>query len=178
MSLLIGPNVRSRLVKKGLFLLCSYILLLTLAACSTGNHDAHTIHEPSEIGEDEELRLPKLMVHTENNQQIEVAQGAGCWTVPINLFEKRGMCTDTVGLPELIMDIEPSVLEKGETLILAFEKEPTSYRVANWSRRHSDEVELDIDRFQVPSEPGVYIYDVYAQWKEGYSYYAFTIEVR
>lgn len=178
MSLLMWSNVRSRLVKKGLFLLCSYILLLTLAACSTGNHDAHTIHEPSEIGEDEELRLPQLMVHTENNQQIEVAQGAGCWAVPINLFEKRGMCTDTVGLPALIQGIEPVVLESGEKLTLVFEKEPTSYRVAEWSEEKSEEVELSLDSFHAPSEAGGYIYDVYAQWKEGYSYYAFTIEVR
>lgn len=114
-------------------------------------------------------------------QQIEVVRGGFCWEYQIDLFNKSTVCTDTAGMPDLLQGVQPTVVDSTGSVILEFEAEPSSIQFFHWTEESLEEIErmdqgyplgLNVER------PGVYLYEVRADWEQGYSYYAFSIEVR
>jgi hypothetical protein len=114
---------------------------------------------------------------TAGKKHIPTAQGSYCWN---SLF--NGRCVDMISPPEIIKHegLKPVAISPKTKLKIEFRKEPEKNTLgANlWMRNSKTEnVKINGQILTVPEEKGIYVYDIYAYWKNGSSSYAFVIEV-
>ena len=109
-----------------------------------------------------------------DGKSIKVVQGSYCWSSFI-----KSQCASMPTPPDLIKmeKINPIIVKPEEKIEITFKNPPTEYGINLWSGNTSD-VSLQNNILIAPSEPGIYIYDVYGHWPNGDSASsAFTIEV-
>jgi hypothetical protein len=118
---------------------------------------------------------PKLTAKV-NEKLIKVYQGSYCW----NEYG-QGVCADTISPVEMVKKDAPTVVPKGSELKLRFNYEPKkeSIGASIWINGEArDQKIVNSDTIVLPKEPGIYVYSVHANWKEGDSSYALQVEVK
>lgn len=115
---------------------------------------------------------------TVGKQKVEVVQGSYCWG---GLF--RTVCADTSAPPDLIkhQGLKPIAVSPESSLKIAFKNEPTknTLEANRWlNNGETEAVTINKNVLTAPKEKGVYVYEIFARWKNGDSSYAFVIEVR
>ncbi|MFD1738869.1 hypothetical protein ACFSCX_20355 [Bacillus salitolerans] len=137
-----------------LFLMIS-ILLIT-ASCSGNNLEG---------------TKPPIPVVAIESVKIPVVRGGYCW------FE----CADAPGIPESVERKEPKVVAKNAGINITFNYEPKPSNI-QITRMKIGEEELYNQSLTVPSEQGVYYYEINARWNyddlNADSSYAFVIVVK
>lgn len=76
---------------------------------------------------------------------------------------------------------KPIVVSPNDKITIDFKRNPNSETllVEQWFEEHKQkEIELDDGSLLVPAEKGIYVYHIYAWWKQGDGNYAFSVEVK
>jgi hypothetical protein len=121
---------------------------------------------------------PPTPTITAGNNKIAVAQGSYCWN---GLYS--GKCVDMAAPPEIIKikDLKPVVVSPENQLKIKFTNEPNKNTLGanRWiSNDDSETVQIKNNVITAPKEKGIYVYDIFARWKNGSSSYVFVIEVQ
>lgn len=121
---------------------------------------------------------PALPSVTAEGTEVEVVRASYCWD---------SSCVDTVGPPDILEGVTPTVVSPGAEIEIKFSKRPrpTSFSISRINEQGGiKETGKDGVPLYTPDRPGVYYYDLFAQWlskdgkhSEGDSYYAFVIQV-
>lgn len=136
-----------------------FILLgtLLLTACCSGNKLEGT--KPP---------IPDVEIDSDN---IPVVRGGYCW------YE----CTDAPSIPKIVERKEPTIVSKNAEITITFNYETKPNNISI-TRMKKGEEELYHQPLTVPSEQGVYYYEINARWNYddlvADSSYAFVIEVK
>ena len=121
---------------------------------------------------------PNVTVEVEGKagrENVPVVPGSSCW----RQRDGQTSCDDTFGPFELIKNQTPVVTPPESRVIIIFERTPLTMSASKWINGRPVKQEITKDNtFVLPPDKGVYIYDVFATWKEGDASYAFVIEVR
>ena len=102
---------------------------------------------------------------------IPVIRGGYCW------YE----CADAPSIPEIVERKEPTIVSETAEINIAFNYEPKPNNISV-TRMKKGEEELYNQSLTVPTEQGVYYYEINARWDyedlDADSSYAFVIEVK
>jgi hypothetical protein len=81
--------------------------------------------------------------------------------------------------PERVKDAEPVPVSQAAELTVHFQKKPVLLQLNRWQdMKVAERKIMKGDSIYLPKQPGVYVYDLYAKWDEGYASYAFVVEVQ
>lgn len=118
--------------------------------------------------------LPTVKV---GKSEVQVVRASYCWD--------KG-CSDTAGPPDILEGVAPTKVSAGEEISIAFKKRPrpSTFSISRINEQGGIKETARDEGLRAPDIPGVYYYDMFAQWlskdkkySEGDSYYAFVIEV-
>ncbi|WP_349409035.1 hypothetical protein [Pseudalkalibacillus sp. SCS-8] len=160
-------------MKRRRFISIHFILsILLLAACGTASPGESS---SGSEGEKKSLEQPPDVSIQLAQQEIPHVKGTYCWK-----NESQGICVDKAGSVELTKDMEPTKVEKGETIRLSFQDlKPDDLHMTVWNNGEEKEQYEGQYEITVPTEEGVYVYDVFARWKDkGDQAYAFKVIVK
>jgi hypothetical protein len=107
---------------------------------------------------------------------IASTEGSYCW----NGF-LYAQCVDKIYTSALDMadNYNPKVVAANEKITIKFRKKPSeAIEVFFISKGSSEKVPLINNKFDAPSESGIYYYSVTTRWKQGGGNYGFSIEVK
>lgn len=111
---------------------------------------------------------PKLTI-TADNKSITAVRGTYSW---------RNVVADSVAPPELVKYQEENLnIKPMSTITLKFEKIPDNYKVTIWQGNNQIAQQVSNGVLIAPQQKGLVVYEVYANWKDGNSYYAFSVNV-
>lgn len=122
------------------------------------------------------LPTPPTPALTVDGKNVPVVRGSYSW-----YKYGRGINVDTVSPPELVKQLEPVPVAPGARLTIDFTYKPRtgSLLVNKWVG--GQPVSQDLEQGNVivlPKQKGKYVYDFFAEWKEGSASYAFIVEVK
>lgn len=94
-----------------------------------------------------------------------------------------GRCEDTIYASPIEMTRKhtPTIVSPNDKITIDFKRDPNSETllVEQWfDEQKQAEIELEDGSFLVPSEKGIYVYHVFAWWKQGDGNFAFSVEVK
>jgi hypothetical protein len=125
-------------------------------------------------GCDRELKMedsetpPELTINA-NNKSITAVRGTYSW---------RNVVADSEAPPELVKHQEENLSVKPQSFItLKFDKLPDDYKVTIWQGNNQIAQQISNGSLIAPQQKGLVVYEVYASWKDGNSYYAFSVNV-
>ena len=85
--------------------------------------------------------------------------------------------TDHASINQMAEQIVPIPVQVKEIISIELEDKPT-YELYLWNETEREqEVSVESDQFTAPEEKGIYIYEVFATWKNGEQSFAFVVEV-
>ncbi|MGP4082826.1 hypothetical protein ACTWQL_23400 [Pseudalkalibacillus sp. R45] len=119
-----------------------------------------------------ELRPPEAVVLI-GEKEIPHKKGSFCWQ-----SNGQGVCADTAGAEALTSDTKPTSVPKDSLIKINYEEEPSGIHVVYLKdgteyKRFSDKFD-----FKMPSEPGNYVIEVLARWRDrGDQFIAFKVKV-
>ncbi|WBW96566.1 hypothetical protein [Oceanirhabdus sp. W0125-5] len=120
---------------------------------------------------------PKLTV-TVDNKSITGVLGTYSWTVDNGDGTETSIQSDSEAPPELAKDQkEPLNIKPSSSIILNFKNEPKEYIVTLWKDNIKNKQEVIDGEIIAPEEKGSFVYEVFATWKEGTAYYAFSVNI-
>ncbi|MED4958072.1 hypothetical protein NYE69_09530 [Paenibacillus sp. FSL R5-0527] len=137
-------------------------------------------------GLDSEPPLP--VVRTAADTAITVIQGSYCWSGTGKSGKTgQGVCVDYASPSEMAQGKPAAAASPGEKITFRFDnvKPPTETTVTLFKDGRSEQVAAADGSFEVPHEPGTYVYDLFAIWlkdpekriSEGTSSYVFSVRV-
>jgi hypothetical protein len=109
-------------------------------------------------------------------QKIPVIQGSYCWKT---FFSAK--CVDwAYAPPGKIRGVhEPVEVAPHSEIEIDFEKEPVSLSAEQWiNEGKAKNIKVKNKKITAPSESGVYVYQLTANWKQGDGSYVFRIKVK
>ncbi|WP_410996828.1 hypothetical protein [Paenibacillus sp. TH7-28] len=131
---------------------------------------------------------PLPVIRTAADTAITVIQGSYCWS-SINRSGKtgQGVCVDYASASELAQGKPAETVRPGDKITFRFNnvEQPTETSVTLFKDGQSAQVAVADGSFEVPHEPGTYVYDLFAVWlkdpekrvSEGTSSYVFSVRV-
>ncbi|WP_026828293.1 hypothetical protein [Exiguobacterium artemiae] len=113
-----------------------------------------------------------------NGREIDVTSGSSCWNSLLN-----SKCIDLSDTTPLDMTAEqtPTVVKPSEKIDVAFTNgsAPTRIKAEQWQKGDTKKtIQLKNEQLTAPNKKGLYIYHVYAWWKQGDGNVAFSIRVK
>lgn len=119
--------------------------------------------------------VPRVTV-TVDGQSVPAVLGTYCWP----LVEGEGaFCADATDPADLVKDQVPAVVPPAARMMIHCNPSPSAVAVSQWiAGAPIRQPMTDDGSITLPQEAGAYLYDIFAQWKEGDADYAFTVEVR
>lgn len=159
----------------------SFILMLSLAACSDTNGTDNEMNEADNeqnettdsASEESYPEPPSLTIHADR-EMFSAVLGTYSWTIDNEDGTQTSVEADSAAPPELVKTTDPIQVTKDTTITLDFEEEPDRYTVRIWDEDNtilseSDEVER--------TGEGEVIYEVVAHWPQGTASYAFLLSI-
>jgi hypothetical protein len=117
---------------------------------------------------------PPSPVITVASKLVAFVCGSSCWYA-----NGTGRCIDTVSPKELVKQSAPTSVSAGSRIVINFGSKPNDLGVNAWSNEDTKAIDLDADNsFTLPMEKGIYLYDVFAHWKQGSGSFAFIVEIK
>lgn len=113
-----------------------------------------------------------------NGRDIAVTSGSSCWNSLLN--SKCIDLSDTTPL-DMTAGQTPIVVKPGEKIDVAFTDgpAPTRIKAEQWQKGDTKKtIRLKNEQITAPDQKGLYIYHVYAWWKQGDGNVAFPIQVK
>ncbi len=141
------------------------IILILMTGCGSNSNATGS-------GKSEQNEPPEASI-TVQDKDVSFQQGSYCWS-----SSGQGVCVDKSGAEDLTKDIEPMIVQGNETIRISYEEEPSQLHVRILKDGNVHANLKDQSEFQTPAEPGIYVYDVFAKWREkGDLAIAFKIKV-
>jgi len=120
---------------------------------------------------------PNATIKTvKGNIPVPDYQGTYSWSSPF-----KSLSADYPIPPEMLKDKTATVVAPSSLLLIKFDYKPIKGSLyANlWIGEKAVKQEItDGNKIKVPVEKGIYIYDIWAKWKEGSRSYVFAVEVK
>lgn len=112
------------------------------------------------------------------NATIPTTQGSYCWNGLL-----LAKCEDFAYTSPLEMAKEhrATVVSPNEEIKIDFKIEPfaETLRIEKWiDKDNIEDIEVKNNSIVAPTEKGIYVYHILADWKQGDGNYAFSIEIR
>lgn len=131
---------------------------------------------------------PLPAVRTAADTAITVIQGSYCWSSTGKSGKTgQGVCVDYASPSEMAQGKPAAAASPGEKITFRFDnvKPPTETTVTLFKDGRSEQVAAADGSFEVPHEPGTYVYDLFAIWLKdpekrisaGTSSYVFSVRV-
>ena len=122
----------------------------------------------------EEFDIPNFFANIEINNVIHpLAKGGYSWTE-----NGRSVETDHASPNQQAEGMEAILVAKGAEVKVSIEDKP-DITVFTWTDKGKEsEITINNNTFHVASEPGVYVYEIVATWKQGYRSYVLKVEVQ
>jgi len=121
---------------------------------------------------DDKPPIPKITI---GSTYINVKLGSHCWAG----------CVDTIGPPELLAGVEPTIVPPNNELSIVFDyQQPSKIFVKRLVDGQWIDDQVRNGTFLTPEKPGVYFYSIFANWLNNHGYtrgdaaYALVIEVK
>lgn len=112
--------------------------------------------------------FPCLMI-VSGSEKVQAIRGTTSW----NTFEG-----DSVAPPQLVSNQKGNIKAKLNSEIkLQFSRKPNSFEVNLWNDEKREKVIPILENTFVADKSGIVVYEIKAEWVEGYAYYAFKINV-
>lgn len=116
---------------------------------------------------------PSLSVKADG-KSLDVYEGSYCWEA----FGK-GECVSTGGPNDLIGEVKTPAVSAGKKAVLSFSDKPDELHVTR--EGSAETIEMTSERgkasFDLPDEPGVYVYTAAGGWEQGSAVYTFHVQV-
>ncbi len=125
-----------------------------------------------------EFDIPKFLANVEIETVIHpLAKGGYSWTEK-GFMQERNVMTDHASPNQQAEQMEAILVAKGAEVKVSIEDEP-DLTVFTWTDKGKEkEIAVMQNSFHVASDPGVYIYEIIATWKQGYRSYVLKVEVQ
>jgi len=124
------------------------------------------------------LREPPELIVTFNNKSISAVRGTYSWYIDNGDGTCTGIESDSGPPPELVEFQEELLNVKPKSSIaLDFGAKPDDYKVRIWQSNNPITQQVNNGIIISPQQKGLVVYEVHATWKEGNSYYAFSVNV-
>ena len=126
----------------------------------------------------EEFDIPTFFARIEiENVLHPLAKGGYSWTEKNSLGERTVM-TDHASPNQQAEGMEAILVAKGAEVKVSVEDKP-DITVFTWTDKGKEsEITVNNNTFRVASDPGVYVYEIVATWKQGYRSYVLKVEVQ
>lgn len=126
----------------------------------------------------EEFDIPNFFANVENENAIHpLAKGGYSWTEKSSLGE-RTVTTDHASPNQQAEGMEAILISKGAEVKVSIEDKP-ELTVFTWTDKGKEkEITVMQNSFHVAEDPGVYVYEIVATWKQGYRSYVLKVEVQ
>ncbi|MBP2079941.1 hypothetical protein [Oceanobacillus polygoni] len=151
------------------------ILVLSLfivIGCST----KYTEKETGNIEEANQFKTPPQLTLTVEEDSFTVAQGGYSWSYENIDGTTVFVEADSMPPGEIVSDKNPIEVDEDTEITLDFEMEPTDYKVKIWDANHN--VLAVYDKINLSEYKGNVIYEVFANWEQGSSSYAFLLYIK
>ena len=131
-----------------------------------------------EFSNSDEFDIPNFFANVEIDNVIHpLAKGGYTWTEK-SLLEQRMVTTDHASPNQQAEKMEPIIVAKGAEVKISIEEKP-DLTVFSWTDKGKEsEITIKNDSFHVASEPGVYVYEIVATWKQGHQSYVLKVKVQ
>ena len=127
---------------------------------------------------DEDFDIPTFFARVEIENVIHpLAKGGYSWTEKSS-FGERTVMTDHASPNQQAEKMEAILVAEGAEVKVSIEDQP-DLTVFTWTDKGKEsEITVKNDTFHVASEPGVYVYEIVATWKQGYRSYVLKVEIQ
>ena len=124
------------------------------------------------------LVIPDFFAYVEIEKVIHtLVKGGFSWTEKIS-FGERTVMTDHLSPDQQAENMEAIIVAKGAEVKVSIEDKP-DLAVFSWTDKGKEsEITIKNDSFHVASEPGVYVYEIVATWKQGHQSYVLKVKVQ
>ena len=125
-----------------------------------------------------EFDIPNFFANVEMENVIHpLAKGGYSWTEKSS-FGGRTVVTDHASPNQQAEQMEAILVAKGAEVKVTIEDKP-DLTVFTWTDKGKEsEIAMMQNSFHVASEPGIYVYEIVATWKQGYRSYVLKVEVQ
>jgi hypothetical protein len=116
---------------------------------------------------------PPMPTLTVNQKNIDFELGSYTWRSLV-----KTTIADAASPTILVKDLTPHDVSPKSHLSIKFSKKPEKIFLSQWEdNKELNQIELQDNSFQLPTEKGTYIYSIRSQWNNGSGTYAFVIRV-
>lgn len=112
------------------------------------------------------IDTPALSI-TYKNESVSILKGGFEWNRRIGIFKMESVIADAPAPTELAKKISAYKLPPNVQLDLKFTKKPQSIEVVSWGELKDTDYSFTENSITVPNEPGTYIFEIRAYWKQG-----------
>lgn len=123
------------------------------------------------------IDTPTLSI-TYKNEWVSVLKGGFEWNRRIGIFKMESVIADAPAPTELAKKISAYELPAKAQLDLKFNKKPQSIEVVSWGYLKDNDYSFTENSITVPNEPGTYIFEIRAYWKQGRVSYTTKVIVK
>ncbi|MBS5938402.1 hypothetical protein E5347_06510 [Clostridium sartagoforme] len=120
--------------------------------------------------------IPDLKIST-NGSDILVSKGSYEWSNNVGLFTKETINADSESPEQIAETIDGNEVNPQSELTLDFSEKPNNVKVIAWGDSKDTTYTYTDDKIIVPNEKGIYIYEVFGEWNQGYVSYTIKIIV-
>lgn len=111
------------------------------------------------------IDTPALSI-TYKNESVSILKGGFEWNRRIGIFKMESVIADAPAPTELAKKISAYKLPPNVQLDLKFTKKPQSIEVVSWGELKDTDYSFTENSITVPNEPGTYIFEIRAYWKQ------------
>ncbi|MCM1989226.1 hypothetical protein [Oceanirhabdus seepicola] len=124
------------------------------------------------------LTNPPELTVTVDTKSITAVLGTYSWNIDNGDGTVTSIESDSEAPPELAKDQnEALIVKQKSSIVLNFENKPTDYIVNIWEGNTQSTHEVINGEIIAPQQKGLVVFEVYAHWKEGSAYYAFSVNI-
>ncbi len=148
------------------------LLLTGVAGCATSYSKDQAENEE---GANHFTSPPQLTLIVDGDSYA-VAQGGYSWSYENTDGTTVNVAADSMSPSEMVNGRNSIEVDEDTEITLQFEMDPADYKVKIWDKDNT--VKAVYDKIDLSEYRGNVIYEVYANWEQGSSSYAFLLYIR
>lgn len=122
------------------------------------------------------ISVPDLKIST-NSFEILVIKGGYEWTNNFGLFRKETVNADSAAPEQIVETMDGNKVKAQSELILDFSEKPNNVNVVAWGESKDNPYTFTNEKIIVPTEKGIYIYEIIGEWNQGHVSYIIKVIV-
>lgn len=123
-----------------------------------------------------EISVPDLKIST-NSFEILVIKGGYEWSNNVGLFRQETVNADSATPEQIAETMDGNKVKAQSELILDFSEKPNNVNVIAWGESKDNTYTFTNEKIIVPTEKGIYIYEIIGEWNQGHVSYIIKVIV-